>query len=232
MDIDTFHNYSKEAKMRLRNIPGSQERIENSVYCINEPKAQKGRWNETFRNDNPIHIEIGMGKGKFLIDKAKENSDINYVGIEMYSSVLVRAVERIEKRSKCEAGFKNILFIRIDARELEEVFEKGEVEKIYLNFSDPWPKERHSKRRLTSLQFLRRYENILPPGARLEFKTDNTELFDFSIEQAREAAWHLLASTRDLHADTTLNKGNIMTEYEEKFASSGKPVCKLIIEAP
>ncbi len=218
--------------MRLRNIPGSRERIKESIYCINEPKAQKGRWSEVFGNDAPIHIEIGMGKGKFLMDRAKASPDVNFIGIEMYSSVLVRALERAEEAARNGEEVKNIRFIRMDARELDEVFAKGEVEKIYLNFSDPWPKERHAKRRLTSLAFLRRYEAVLLRGARLEFKTDNTALFDFSLEQAREAGWRLLSFTRNLHADAAMCEGNIMTEYEEKFAAAGKPVCKLIIEAP
>ena len=215
--------------MRLRNIPGSRERIAESRYCVNEPKDFKGRWNRLFENDNPIHIEVGMGKGKFIMRMAEANPDINYIGIEMYSSVLVRALEQAEALEESGVIRRNFIFIRMDARELEEVFEPGEVSKIYLNFSDPWPKERHAKRRLTSVNFLKRYEQILPDGAEVEFKTDNTDLFEFSLEQIKEAGWELLGCTRNLHSNPEMNNGNIMTEYEERFAAQGVPINKLII---
>ena len=166
-----------------------------------------------------------MGKGRFLMDMAVLHPEINYVGIEMYDSVLLRAVQ---KREKLETEIKNLFFIRMDARQLPEVFAEGEVDRIYLNFSDPWPKDRHAKRRLTSRQFFARYDEVLAPEGRLEFKTDNQDLFTFSLEEIPEAGWHLDASTRDLHHDPVLNEGNIMTEYEEKFSSLGNPICKLI----
>lgn len=215
--------------MRLRNIPGAKEVIENSVFVVQEPEKQKGKWNDVFKNENPIHIEVGMGKGRFLMDMARLHPDINYVGIEMYDSVLLRAIQKREEyEAEAGDGLKNLYFMCIDARLLPEIFQKGEVQKVYLNFSDPWPKARHAKRRLTSRQFLARYDQILTPEGKVEFKTDNKGLFDFSLEEVQEANWILEASTYDLHKDTKLNQGNVMTEYEEKFSSMGNPICKLI----
>lgn len=211
--------------MRLRNIKGSQEVIHNSKWVIQDPKEQKGRWSRLFSCDRPIHIEVGMGKGRFLMDMAKAHPEVNYIGIEMYDSVLLRAVQKADASEDAPDNFR---FIRMDARELPEVFAQGEVERIYLNFSDPWPKERHAKRRLTSRDFLARYQQILPKGNFVEFKTDNRSLFDFSLDEIREAGWTLDGFTYDLHHDLDLNAGNIMTEYEEKFSSAGNPICKLI----
>lgn len=211
--------------MRLRNIPGAKEAVEESVCVVQEPQAKKGKWSKVFPQDNPIHIEVGMGKGQFLMKMAEKNPQINYIGMEMYDSVLLRALQLCDK---LETKPGNLLFIRQDARLLPEIFEKGEVEKIYLNFSDPWPKARHAKRRLTSREFLARYEKILADGGVVEFKTDNRILFDFSLEEIRDAGWTLLACTYDLHRDPLLSRGNVMTEYEEKFSSMGKPICKLI----
>ena len=157
------------------------------------------------------------------MDMAAAHPDINYLGIERYSSVLLRALQKME-----ETPMPNLRFICMDAADITEVFAKDEVSRIYLNFSDPWPKDRHAKRRLTSRQFFARYDAILKPDGRLEFKTDNQDLFTFSLEEIPEAGWHLDAFTRDLHQDAVLNEGNIMTEYEEKFSSKGNPICKLI----
>ena len=168
-----------------------------------------------------------MGKGQFLLTLAKENPSINYIGIERYSSVLLRALERFDNDEEYK-DVNNIRFICMDATNLPEVFAVGEIDKIYLNFSDPWPKARHAKRRLTSTEFLERYEKILAQGGRVEFKTDNTELFNFSLEQVKEAGWYLEKYTYDLHHQEEMNAGNIMTEYEEKFSSMGNPICKLI----
>ena len=214
--------------MRLRNIPGAKEVIENSPYVVHEPQKQKGQWSHVFENDHPIHIEVGMGKGRFLMDMAKIHPEVNYVGIEMYDSVLLRALQKREEYEQNEGTLTNLYFMCVDARLLPEIFEKGEVEKIYLNFSDPWPKARHAKRRLTSRQFLERYDQILVPEGRVEFKTDNRELFEFSLEEVKEAGWTLETSTFDLHHDEELMKGNVMTEYEEKFSSMGNPIHKLI----
>ena len=211
--------------MRLRNIPGADTAITESVYCIKSPETHKGHWQEIFPSQQPLHIEIGMGKGRFLMDMAVLHPEINYVGIEMYDSVLLRAVQ---KREKLETEIKNLFFIRMDARQLPEVFAEGEVDRIYLNFSDPWPKDRHAKRRLTSHEFLARYEKILKKDGTLEFKTDNKDLFDYSLEELKNAeGWELTAFTYDLHHDVVLSEGNVMTEYEEKFSSIGNPICKM-----
>lgn len=209
--------------MRLRNIPGADEAIADSPHCIQEPMAEKGRWHLIFGNENPIHIEIGMGKGQFIMKLAKEHPDINYIGIERYSSVLLRALQKMEIEP-----LPNIRFLCMDASIITEVFDKEEVAKIYLNFSDPWPKERHAKRRLTSQQFFERYDKILARNGVVEFKTDNDDLFAFSMEEVAEAGWTLDAHTFDLHHDPVLNEGNVMTEYEEKFSSLGHPIHKLI----
>ena len=209
--------------MRLRNIPGADEAIADSPHCIQETMAEKGRWHPIFGNENPIHIEIGMGKGQFIMKLAKEHPDINYIGIERYSSVLLRALQKMEIEP-----LPNIRFLCMDASIITEVFDKEEVAKIYLNFSDPWPKERHAKRRLTSRQFFERYDKILAGNGVVEFKTDNDDLFAFSMEEVAEAGWTLDAHTFDLHHDPVLNEGNVMTEYEEKFSSLGHPIHKLI----
>lgn len=209
--------------MRLRNIPGADEAIADSPHCIQEPMAEKGRWNLIFGNDHPVHIEIGMGKGQFIMQFAKDHPDINYIGIERYSSVLLRALQKMEVEP-----LPNIRFLCMDASMITEVFDKEEVAKIYLNFSDPWPKECHAKRRLTSRQFFERYDKILAGNGVVEFKTDNDDLFAFSMEEVAEAGWTLDAHTFDLHHDPVLNEGNVMTEYEEKFSSLGHPIHKLI----
>lgn len=210
--------------MRLRNITGADTYIENSQYVVQDEKSKKGCWSEVFGRKAPLHIEVGMGKGQFMMQLALQNPDINYVGIEMYSSVLLRAVQKME-----EAPMDNLRFIRMDAREIEEVFDKGEVDKIYLNFSDPWPKDRHAKRRLPSRQFLARFDQILKKEGNLEFKTDNRDLFDFAVEEVEPAGWKIDAITYDLHHDEVMNRGNILTEYEEKFSSKGNPIYKYII---
>lgn len=210
--------------MRLRNISGADEIVSNSPFCIQEPIVYKGNWNAYFENNHPIHIEIGMGKGRFLMDLAQLNPDINYIGIERYTSVLLRAVQKME-----EHPLPNVRFLCIDAATLPEIFSSGEVDRIYLNFSDPWPKDRHARRRLTSSEFLDRYDQILAKDGRIEFKTDNVDLFDFSLEEINHSdVWHIDVHTYNLHEDPMLNFGNVMTEYEEKFSSKGNPICKLI----
>jgi len=211
--------------MRLRNIPGSREAIAESRYVVHEEETRAGSWHEIFGNDHPIHIEIGMGKGKFIMALAKANPDINYVGIEKYSSVLIRAIEKMEQE---ETPLDNLCFIRMDAENITKVFAKDEVARIYLNFSDPWPKDRHAKRRLTSKEFFARYHQILAADGRVEFKTDNRPLFDFSVESVKEAGWNLDVVTYDLHHDEVLVQGNVMTEYEERFSAMGNPIHKLV----
>ena len=212
--------------MRLRNIPGADDVIRKHPIAIKNETEKKGQWNKVFENDNPIHIEIGMGKGQFLLTLAKQNPNINYIGIERYSSVLLRALEKFDTEEFME--LQNIRFICMDAFELPEVFSLGEVAKIYLNFSDPWPKSRHANRRLTSTRFFGQYDKVLAQNGVVEFKTDNRPLFEFSLEQVEEAGWRLLAHTFDLHNDKAMNEGNVMTEYEEKFSSMGNPIHKLI----
>lgn len=209
--------------MRLRNITGSREVIAGSPYVVPETEQPRcaGHWKEIFGNGNPIHIEIGMGKGKFIHTMAKEHPDINYVGIERYSSVLLRAVQKMEREE-----LPNLKFLRMDAEQIGMVFGSGEVGRIYLNFSDPWPKDRHAKRRLPSKEFLARYDVILCPGGRIEFKTDNRELFDFAVEELALAGWKAEELTYDLHSNPQMMSGNVMTEYEEKFSALGNPICK------
>lgn len=211
--------------MRLRNIAGSREVIADSAFTIKEPEKKKGLFKkEVFGNDNPVHVEIGMGKGRFLMDMAQLHPDINYVGIEKYSSVLLRALQKQE-----QLLLPNIIFIRMDAEDITEVFAPGEVDRIYLNFSDPWPKDRHAKRRLPSRQFLERYDKILVPEGVVEFKTDNRDLFMFALDEVEPAGWTLDAVTYDLHHDEKMMVGNVMTEYEERFSQAGNPIYKYII---
>lgn len=214
--------------MRLRNIPGAKDAIAESIYVIQNPQENKGNWDKVFPQNQPVHLEVGMGKGRFLMDMAKLHPEINYVGIEMYDSVLLRALQKRERLEGEGEKLTNLMFMCIDARLLPEIFEKGEVQKIYLNFSDPWPKARHAKRRLTSREFLARYEQILADDGVVEFKTDNKGLFEFSLEEVEAAGWKLLAYTFDLHNQAEMMEGNVMTEYEEKFSSMGNPICKLI----
>lgn len=209
--------------MRLRNVPGARDVMDANEYVYTEPEGMAGTWSQIFGNYNPVHIEIGMGKGRFITTLASMNPDINYVGIEKYSSVLLRAVEKQD-----ELCLPNLRFIRMDAENITSVFGKEEVDRIYLNFSDPWPKDRHAKRRLTSRQFFARYDEILKSNGRVEFKTDNRPLFDFSVEEVNEAGWKLSVCTYDLHNDEKLVEGNVMTEYEERFSSQGNPICKLV----
>lgn len=214
--------------MRLRNIPGARETIAESEFVIHKEEEYKGKWKEVFGNDNPIHLEIGTGKGSFIMESARRNPDINYIGIEKYSSVLLRALEKMEEE---EPRLTNLVFIRMDAEYIENVFEKDEIDNIFLNFSDPWPKERTAKRRLTSDRFLKRYTNIMKKSGRVTFKTDNIDLFNYSVETAKECNWNILVETRDLHK-SEYNEGNIMTEYEKKFSQLGNKINMMIISQP
>ena len=209
--------------MRLRNITGSREVIAACDYVVHEPQQYRGRWEELFGNNHPIRIEIGMGKGRFIMDLARANPDINYIGIEKYSSVLLRGIQKMEADPLI-----NLYFIRMEAEEITEVFGPGEVERIYLNFSDPWPKERHTKRRLTSPLFLERYHIILSKNGTICFKTDNRNLFDYSVETIENTSpWKLKDVSYDLH-NSPYAEENVMTEYEEKFSSKGMPIHRLV----
>ena len=209
--------------MRLRNIPRAESVLRECKEVVKNASEHKNHWKKVFGNAHPVHIEIGMGKGQFLLTLARRNPELNYIGIERYSSVLLRAVEKYEKLSAdMQKPLPNIRFICMDAREITEVFAPGEVEKIYLNFSDPWPKARHARRRLTSSDFLALYDQILASDGTVEFKTDNRVLFDFSVEEVKASSlFELTGLTYDLHHDSSMNAGNIMTEYEEKFSSAG-----------
>ena len=214
--------------MRLRNIPRAESVLEACKEVVKDPESLRGDWNQTFKKEQPLHIEIGMGKGQFLLTLAAKNPQINYIGIERYSSVLLRAVEKFQELEADGKAPANIRFICMDANDLPTVFAPAEVSRIYLNFSDPWPKARHARRRLTSKEFFARYDRVLAADGTVEFKTDNRPLFDFSLEQVTEAGWTLNAHTFDLHHDPVMNEGNVMTEYEQKFSSMGNPIHKLI----
>lgn len=212
--------------MRLRNIPRAESVLKECKEVVKNEADYQGKWCEVFGNTNPVHMEIGMGKGQFLLALAAQNPKINYIGIERYSSVLLRAVEKLHE---IQPPLLNIRFICMDARSVTEAFAPGEIDRIYLNFSDPWPKARHAARRLTSKEFLARYHNVLTDGGTIEFKTDNRLLFDFSVAEVNASTdFRLDGCTYDLHHDTEMNQGNIMTEYEEKFSSLGNPIHKLI----
>ncbi len=213
--------------MRLRNVTGSREMIAENEYVVHDETTMKGKWQEFFGNDNPIHAEIGMGKGTFIMEMAMLHPEINYIGIEKYSSVLIRAIEKRKEHPE----LNNLFFIRMDAEYITDVFAEDEISYIYLNFSDPWPKDRHAKRRLTSVQFLARYHTILKNEGGIQFKTDNVSLFDFSVESAKEAGWPIIAITRDLHASEYV-EGNIMTEYEKKFSGLGNKICMMRLTYP
>ena len=213
--------------MRLRKIPGADEKIDASASVIHEPEAFIDRWaSEIFRNDHPLEVEIGCGKGMFLTEMAKLHPEVNYIGIEKFSSVLVRAVEKADLEP-----LPNLRFLRFDAADVLNIFSPGEVAGIYLNFSDPWPKARHAKKRLTHREFLAKYQTILAHGGLLVQKTDNEGLFDFSRAELADMNWEILAETRDLQK-SPLREGNVMTEFERKFTALGKPVLKLVAKRP
>ncbi len=195
--------------MRLKNIKGAKDIIVKGKYYIENPFEYKGKWHELFGNNNEIHLEIGMGKGKFLIEKAMLNPNVNYVGIEKYDSVIVRAIQKSN-----ELELNNLKIVRLDARFISYVFDK-EIDVLYLNFSDPWPKDRHYKRRLTSRVFLEKYDNIFKDKKNIIMKTDNLLLFNFSLDTLKDYGYKIIYQTNDLHNE---NIENITTEYEEKFS--------------
>ncbi len=204
--------------MRLRHIKGAEDMIAANRFVIQDMQNMRGK------HSHPLHIEVGTGKGRFITTLAKLHPDITYIGIENHSSVLLRAVQKLE-----EEDIPNLRFMLLDAAFIEDVFAPGEVDKIYLNFSDPWPKDRHAKRRLPSRQFLDRFHGILADDGIIEFKTDNRDLFDFALEELKDSHFEMVSYTYDLHHDDKLNEGNIMTEYEERFSSMGNPICKYTI---
>ena len=215
--------------MRLRHIKGCEDFISEAKECIREDKAieQKGKIQDIFKEKRPLQIEIGMGKGQFIGNMAIKNPDINFIGIEKYESVLMKAIQR-KRNHETEKEIDNLRFLCADARKLAEIFDVGEVDKIFLNFSDPWPKDRHANRRLTSPDFLNIYDTILKKDAVIEFKTDNRGLFEYSLEVVKDSKWKLNFCSFDFHSEKE-SEGNIMTEYEEKFVGQGNKICKMII---
>lgn len=205
--------------MRLKNVKNASKIINESSYMILEPNFYKGKWNVVFKNSNPISIEIGMGKGDFIIEMAKRNPKINYIGIEMYDSVIVRAVQKLEKEN-----IPNLRLIRMDANNINDVFDK-EVDVIYLNFSDPWPKKRHAKRRLTSHEFLEKYDLVFKKTKTIIQKTDNIYLFAFSVESLSTYGYTLKHVTMDLYNEQWLKTP--ASEYEKKFVLNGTKICML-----
>lgn len=202
--------------MRIRNVKKAFAKIENYEKVIWEPDMYKGKWNQLFKNNNPIHIEVGMGKGQFILEMARRNPAINYIGVERFTVIVVKALEKIEEDMPPD----NLYVIRLDAEDILTVFEEEEVSKIYLNFSDPWPKAKHNKRRLTHKNYLDRYNSILIDKGLIQLKTDNDMLFEFSIESINDSQFNITKSIRNLHA-SGLGSDNVMTEYEEKFSEQG-----------
>ncbi len=207
--------------MRLKHIKGAHEKIEKSDYIIHNPEQYKGKFSELFSSTNPIYIEIGTGKGTFITENAKRYPNINFIGIEKFDSVMVKAVEKAET-----AQLPNLKLIRMDATEIETIFDH-EIDLIYLNFSDPWPKKRHAHRRLSSPIFLKRYETLFKKDMTIEMKTDNRQLFEYSIMTFNNNGFHIEEISLDLYEEDLTD--NISTEYEQKFRAKGLPIYKIRI---
>lgn len=207
--------------MRLKHIPGCEEEIAESPFVLHDP--------EEVQNfiKSPLYIEIGMGKGRFILENAAKYPDICFIGIEMYESVMIKATRKLSEMDAERP--QNVRFIRCDAADIFYYLKPGSVDRIYLNFSDPWPKKRHAKRRLVSERFLLLFKKLLKKDAVIEFKTDNRDLFDFGLEEYEKAGYELLYKTYDLHADSEVMKDNIMTEYEQKFSEKGNKILKYVI---
>ena len=204
--------------MRLKNVKGANEIIINGTYYVDDPSQYKGSWNKLFGNNNPIYVEIGMGKGDFIIENALRYKNINFIGIEKFDSVIVRAIQKSN-----ELELDNLKIVRIDANKLDTIFDK-EIDMIYLNFSDPWPKDRHAKRRLTSPIFLNIYDKVFRNENRIVMKTDNINLFNYSLESLTNYGYDIVYKTNNLDC---LNSDNIMTEYEKRFHNLGVNINKL-----
>ncbi len=205
--------------MRLRNVKEAGDILEDGKYYLSNYKEFKGKFRDYFGNDNPIYLEIGTGKGDFIIESSIRNKDINYIGMEKYDSVIVRAIQKSN-----EVDVNNLVFIRANAIYLEDIFD-GEIDTILLNFSDPWPKDRHSDRRLTSRKFLERYDKVFRGAKRIVMKTDNAPLFDFSLESLRDYGYTIVYENRNLGE---YEDGNVMTEYEKRFRKLGEKINKLV----
>lgn len=207
--------------MRLKHIPGCEEEVAKSPFVLHS-REEVMKYIKA-----PLYVEIGMGKGRFIIENAKRYPDICFVGVEMYESVMIKATRRLDEMGV--EGPDNVRFIRCDALDLKDFLLPGSIDRLYLNFSDPWPKKRHAKRRLVSERFLVLFREFLKKDAVIEFKTDNKDLFDFGLEEYEKAGYELLYCTRDLHADSEAMKDNIMTEYEQRFSEKGNRIFKFII---
>ena len=205
--------------MRLRNVKDASIKIDASNYIIKNYEDYKGNYKNIFNDDNKLCIEIGMGKGDFIIGMARNNPDINYIGIEKYDSVMVRAVEKLD-RLDIGIELQNLKLIKMDAEYIDKVFDK-EIDTIYLNFSDPWPKDRHEKRRLTSSNFLKKYDSLFKSTKHIIFKTDNRKLFEYSIMTLTDYGYTINNISLDLHSDDI---SNVETEYEKRFSNLGYPI--------
>ena len=204
--------------MRQRNVKNKEEIITSSKYFVNNPENYIGKWSTYFQNNNPIYIEIGMGKGQFIIENAKRYPNINFIGIEKYDSILALALKKIN------IELPNLVMLRLDAFNIDSIF-KEEIDTIYLNFSDPWPKKRHAKRRLTSPEFLKKYDLIFKNNNHIVMKTDNKDLFSYSIKTLNNHGYYINNITFDLEKEK--DSLNIMTEYEEKFTKLNNPIYKI-----
>jgi len=211
--------------MRLRNKPGAADKIGAHPHLVvPNPHEMKGNWASFFNNQNPIHIEVGTGKGRFVSEMAKAHPHINYIGIELQTSVIVSALDRV-----IEAGVQNLCLLNQNVEELLDFFTEKEIARVYINFTDPWPKKRHEKRRLSHRNFLEKYHQLMGPKGEIHMKTDNEALFEFSLNSFSDYGCRLKNITLDLHNSSF--EGNIMTEYEEKFSSQGMKIfrCEAIL---
>jgi len=213
--------YPGEGSMRLRNVKNKEEILSNSSYCIRDPFSYCGKWKEVFQNDHPIYIEIGMGKGQFILENAKMFPDINFIGIEKYDSVLAKAIMKVD-----DENLPNLRLVRGDAFEIEKMFHH-EVSRIYLNFSDPWPKKRHHQRRLSSSIFLEKYDSIFVDDKVIEMRTDNVDLYQYSLVSFSEWGYILKEISFDFHKDGV---PPITTEYEDKFSQKDCPIYYVMAE--
>lgn len=207
--------------MRVRNRKGASELLANNPqYVISNPEECKGKWSQIFGNEHPIHVEVGSGKGRFITGMAAQHPEVNYIGIDIQMTVLSYALDRV-----LEVGLPNIKLLQVDGSSLSNYFSEAEIDRLYLNFSDPWPKKRHEKRRLTYKTFLDTYKEILPEKGEIHFKTDNRGLFEYSLASFSQYGMILKQVWLDLHASDF--EGNVMTEYEEKFSSKGQVIYRV-----
>lgn len=212
--------------MRLRRKPLAKKMVQEHPLVVSEPERIKGYWKNLFRNSSPVYVELGTGKGQYLARSCQNHPNINWIGVEKIEEVLLQACQKAE-----EIHCANLRFIWMDIQQLNQVFAAKEVDRILLHFSDPWPKKRHAKRRLTHRNFLKSYQQILKPEGELRLKTDNEPLFRFTQEELMHCGYHVIESSSDLH-HSSFAKSNVMTEYEEKFSSLGMPIYYLAARPP